>query len=362
MLILKEIGLSMLPFVVFFLFRKKIFNIIFKILNGITSKTKVKSDIQIVAAYKKPIKMLVTFTIFYICVTLIDAVDFSNNPMVIQRITVIEEVLLKLFRTVTLYFFFWGLYNSSGKSQALLHEIEERFDLRIDKMIAPFISKIIRGVIIVIALGAVAAEWGFDVNGFITGLGIGGLAFALAAQDTLSNAFGGAVLITEKPFTMGDWISVADAEGVVEDLTFRSTKIRKFDKSVVIVPNSTVASSNIVNYSKRNIRRITYKLGVKYSTPIEKMKSVLTDIEGMLQDHPGVNNDIIFVKFDEFAESSLNIFMYYFANTSIWEEYLKIKEDTNIKILEILQDNGVEVAFPSQSIYFEQEVDTLDSK
>ena len=202
---------------------------------------------------------------------------------------------------------------------------------------------------------AILEEWDFEVGTFITGLGIGGLAFALAAKDTLANAFGGAVLITEKPFTIGDWIVVDGVEGTVEDISFRSTKIRKFNKSVVTVPNSTVALSNIINYSKRDIRRVSYELKIKIDSPIESVKSVIKDIEEMLVKHTGIDNETIFVRFNKFGESSLNIFMYYFTNTSIWGEYLILTEDTNFKILEILAKNKVELAVPMQVIKVENQ-------
>lgn len=356
---LQELGISLAVFVVYLLFRKTIMKVIFKVLKGITSKTKTEADDHLVEAFEGPIKMLVTFSILYFSIKLIDTSVFQLNPVHFKNLTTFNALLFKIYRSVILYFFFWGFFNASGSSEALFKEVEGVLDIKVDKLLLPFVSKIARLVLVLIGLAAIATEWGFDVNGFVAGLGIGGLAFALAAKDTLANAFGGAVLITEKPFTIGDWIIVAGEEGVVEDLNFRSTKLRKFDKSVVTVPNSIIATTNIVNFSKRDIRRITYKLGIKYSTPIDTVRLVVKEIEDMLIGHVDINNETIFVKFDEFGDSALNIFMYYFTNTSVWGEYLSIKEDTNLKIMEILQKNGVEIAFPSQSLYFEGEANTI---
>lgn len=356
---LQEIGISLGIFLVYLLFRKTIMKIVFKILAGITTRTKMKADDQLVEAFAGPIKMLITFSILYFSIKLIDTTVFEVNPVHFKNLAAFNVLLFKIYRSVILYFFFWGFFNACDSSAALFKELEDILDLKVDKLLLPFVSKILRLVLVLIGLAAIANEWGFDVNGFVAGLGIGGLAFALAAKDTLANAFGGAVLITEKPFTIGDWIVVAGEEGVVEDLNFRSTKLRKFDKSVVTVPNSVITTTNIVNFSKRDIRRITYKLGIKYSTPIETIRLVIKEIEDMLIKHSDINNETIFVKFDEFADSSLNIFMYYFTNTSVWGEYLSIKQDTNLKIMEILQNHGVEIAFPSQSVYFEGEANTI---
>lgn len=197
-------------------------------------------------------------------------------------------------------------------------------------------------------------EWGYDVKGFITGLGLGGLAFALAAQDTLSNIFAGVVIITDKPFSIGDWIKTPDVEGTVEDINFRNTRIRTFSQALVTVPNAKLTSSTITNWSKMGKRRVTFNLGVTYGTSREKLEICVKEIKNMLEKHPDIHKETINVTFDSFGSSSLDIFLYFFTNTTNWSEFMKIKEDVNFKILCILEKEDVSVAFPSRSIYIER--------
>ena len=231
-------------------------------------------------------------------------------------------------------------------------------NLKIDKILLPFLSKVIRFIIIVLALSVILQEWDYDINGFIAGLGLGGLAFALAAQQTLANLFGGIVIITDKPFSIGDWILTPSVEGTVQDINFRSTKVRTFAQAVVTIPNATLANEPITNWTRMGKRRITFNLGVTYSTPKEKLEICVQEIKNMLQKHPGIHPETIFVNFDSFGASSLDIFLYFFTKTTNWGEFLQIKEDVNLKIMSILEKEGVSIAIPSTSIYFKNELKT----
>jgi len=343
------IGLGVL--IGFFIIRKPIVGFIFKIFEAMTKKTKMKADDHLLKVIRNPLKMLVTFTALYIVFKIINIEYLVNDEFLFR----INAFALNLYRSVFIVFVFMILYNTTDESHVLFDEIFEIFDVKVDKLLVPFVSKIFRLLIFVICIAIIASEWGFDVNGFVAGLGLGGLAFALAAQDTLANTFGGAVIITEKPFTIGDWIIVDGIEGTVEDINFRSTKVRKFNKSVVTVPNSKIAKSNIINFSKRNLRRVSYELKLNIDTPSDALRNVKDGIEKMLIEHPGINNETIFVKFNEFDESSLNIFLYFFTNTSVWSEYLDLTEDTNFKILEILKNNDVKLAVPMHVVKMENE-------
>ncbi|MBI9012816.1 MAG: mechanosensitive ion channel family protein [Clostridiales bacterium] len=335
----------------FLLLRKRVTKIIFHIVEKSTKKTKTNLDDILVKVVRKPLKMLLTMTVFYIVYQVID-IEF----LVGDHIESFNAFALNFYKSSIIIFIMWVMYNATDESKEFFADVLEAFDIALDKLIEPFISKVFRLIIFVIGIAIVASEWGFDVNGFVAGLGIGGLAFALAAKDTLSNMFGGAVIITEKPFTIGDWIIVGDVEGTVEDINIRSTKIRKFDKSIVTVPNSRVADSNIINFSKREIRRISYELKIHIDTSIRDIKAVVAEINEMLIDHPEINNETIFVNFSKFGEGSFNLFLYYFSNTSDWGKYLSITEDTNFKVMEILKAHDVKLAVPLKEIKMEQSV------
>ncbi len=135
--------------------------------------------------------------------------------------------------------------------------------------------------------------------------------------------FGGVVIITDKPFSIGDWIESSSVEGVVEDINFRSTKVRTFAQALVTVPNSVLANEAITNWTKMGRRQISFKLGVTYSTPKEKLDKCITEIREMLKNHSDIHPQTIFVNFDGFNDSSLDIFLYFFTKSTDWGEFFK---------------------------------------
>lgn len=161
------------------------------------------------------------------------------------------------------------------------------------------------------------------------------------------------MIILDKPFSIGDRIGTSSVEGTVEEITYRSTKVRTFAQALVTVPNSTMANEAITNWSKMGRRRITFNLGVTYTTPRFRLETCIARIEKMLREHPQIHQETIFVNFDRFNESSLDIFLYFFTVTTNWGEYLKVREDVNLKIMAILEEEKVSIAFPSRSVYFE---------
>lgn len=187
--------------------------------------------------------------------------------------------------------------------------------------------------------------------------GLGGLAFALAAQDSLSNLFGGMVIIVDKPFTVGDWISTPSVEGIVEDITFRSTKVRTFAQAIVTVPNSKLANEPITNWAAMGKRQITFHLKVAYSTPRAKLEKCVERIKTTLIEHPDVHKQTIFVVFDRYNDSSLDIFLYFFTITTVWQEFLMVKQDINFKIMRILEEEGVSMGLPTTNVHLESRPD-----
>ncbi|WP_353662729.1 mechanosensitive ion channel family protein [Hydrogenimonas sp. SS33] len=245
------------------------------------------------------------------------------------------------------------------------------------------ILSIIKAIIIIIALSMLLVRMGVNVTGLIASLGIGGLAVALAAQNTLSNFFGLLKIIFDNSFSQGDWIQTNDVEGTVVEIGFISTMVRTFDNALITVPNATLANSPLKNWSKRTVgRRIKMIIGVTYGSPREKVVKAVREIEQMLLDHPGVASPqkidhdtfsrrsrrerklvsmedkygiktTLLVYLDEFAESSINILLYCFSKSVVWQEWLEVKQDVMLKIWEILDRNGLDFAFPSESIYFD---------
>ncbi|MDD2282572.1 MAG: mechanosensitive ion channel, partial [Eubacteriales bacterium] len=177
---------------------------------------------KLAQAFAKPLTLLLLFSGLYLA-----AIFLLGD-------TVWGLFFTKVFRSLVIVFIAQGLYNLVGSTSGLLMELGSNYDL--DKLFLSLLSKALRAVIVAISLVILVQEWGYDITGFIAGLGLGGLAFALAAQDTAANLIGGVVILTEKPFTIGDWIVAGEVEGTVEDITFRSTKVRTFAQAVVTVP------------------------------------------------------------------------------------------------------------------------------
>ncbi|WP_245805854.1 mechanosensitive ion channel family protein [Bacillus alkalicellulosilyticus] len=337
-----DIGIAIAIFLVFHVFRKLFTRYLFRLIIRLTKKTPTDLLTNLFLAFEKPLRVFFVIIGIYLALLYL-----PFNVPASRYVTNVYEALLILLVG-------WGLYNFFSTNSAIFSSFfTQSVDVEEESMLIPFLSKVLRFLIIILTFGIFLGALGYEVSGLVAGLGLGGLAFALAAQDTVSNFFGGVIIITERPFKKGDWIETPTVQGVVEDINFRSTKIRTFADSVVTVPNSTLANEPITNWSEMGRRRITFNLGVTYTTPRRKLEVVVRRIEELLLQHPEVHQQTIMVRFSEFNNSSLDIFIYFFTNTTIWPEWLKVKEDINFKIMDILEEEGVAVAFPSRSVYFE---------
>lgn len=338
----ETIGIAFGILLFFHVFRKIFTKYIFKLLLRAAKKTPTDILTTIFVAFESPLR------IFFV------GIGFYLALMYLPLETKTNELIVQMYRSFIIFLLGYGLFNLSASSSVMFKKIGSKFDVDVDEILLPFLSKLVRIIIIALMISIIAGEWGYDVNGFVAGLGLGGLAFALAAKDAIANLFGGVIIVTEKPFSIGDWIRTPSVEGTVEEITFRSTKVRTFAQAVVTVPNSTLANEPITNWTKMGKRRISFHLGVTYTTPKEKLEASIRKIEEMLKSHPDIDQELIFVRFDEFNESSLDIFLYFFTKTTVWGQFLAVKEDVNFKIMEILEGEGVSVAFPSRSIYIEK--------
>ncbi|TFB21338.1 mechanosensitive ion channel family protein [Filobacillus milosensis] len=318
-------------------FEKFVFYFLVKIFN--TNKTDVLK--QILEAYEKPLRWA------FVIIGLYLAVDYF------PFLSVENEIFGRIISSSWIILIAWGLYNLSSSSSLLFMKLNDGVGFEVDQILIPFVSKALRFIIIALTISVILSEFDYNVGGFVAGLGLGGLAFALAAQEVLKNFFGGVVIITEKPFTLGDWIQTSSVNGIVEDISFRSTIIRTFAEGLVTVPNATLSNEAITNWSKMGKRQITFNLGVEYNTPKHKLEEVVERINELLTNHEDIHQETIFVTFDKYNDSSLDIFLYFFTKTTAWGEFLEVKQNINFRIMEILEEEGVSVAFPSRTIYLD---------
>lgn len=247
------------------------------------------------------------------------------------------------------------------------------------------ILSIAKGTIYLVAALLFLVKLGINITGLLASLGIGGLAVALAAQDTLSNFFGLIKIIFDESFSQGDWIQTSDVEGTVVEIGFISTKIRTFDNAMITVPNAKLANTPLKNWNKRKIgRRIKMHIGVAYNADRKRLMKAIEEIKKMLIDHPGIITGeklraetirsrtryksrllsiedkegiktTLLVYLDRFSDSSIDILIYTFSKTVNWQEWLAVKEDVLLKIWEILDHHQLEFAFPSQTLYFDKQ-------
>ncbi len=330
---------AILILVLFIVLERVITCIIARRLLTFMEKEGLDSGYRFLQAFIRPLRYLILLAGAYV---IIRYLPLAAGP---------EQALVKICRLLLVLIFMWWLYNISGSNSLMSGELQEK--LHIDSRLIPFFSKVVRFIIVALALVLVLKELGYDVNGFIAGLGLGGLAFALAAKDALANIFGGIVIILEKPFSIGDWVFTPSVEGTVEDISFRSTRFRTFAQGLVTVPNSTLANEPITNWSRMGKRRVSFHLGLSYQTTSEQMAGIIPKIRALLQEHPGVHPETIMVSFENFSASSLDILVYYFTRTTNWDEHLAVKEEINLSIMRLLEAEGVSIAFPSRSIYLE---------
>ena len=329
---------AILAFLFFLLLRTLFSSLIVSSLLHITSRTKTSLDDMIVRELREPLRF------FFIILGL--RVFFQ---LIFRETHVIKMIL----DAMTIYTVFWVLYAITPAIKASLYRYSHTND-HLSYELSNFLIRIIRIFIVILGLMAILYNFGINVTAFFASLGIGGLALALAAKDTAANLFGSIALLVDRSVKVGEWIKVAGVEGTVEDIGMRTTKIRTFEKSIIAIPNAMVASSPIENYSRRGIRRIKLFIGLTYDTSRETMHAIITDLRTLLDHHSDIAQDQSkLVNFRDFNASDLGIMIYTFASSSDWKTYLNIREDINLKIMEIVEKHGASFAFPSQSLYVE---------
>lgn len=227
---------------------------------------------------------------------------------------------------------------------------------KLDDMLIPAMRRSLRVTVMVLGIVQIATLLsGKSMSSLLAGLGIGGLAFALAAQDTLKNFFGSLVLLADRPFELGDRIVVDDYDGTIEEVGFRSTRIRTLDGHLVTIPNGIMVNENIRNVSARpNIRRIM-RIGITYDTPIPKIRRAKEIIEDLLTDHEGMDPELPpKVYLSEFRDSALEIFVVFWYSPPEYWNYMAFSEKLHLEILKRFNRAGIEFAFPSQTVYLEK--------
>lgn len=296
--------------------------------------------------FAKPAPVMVWSVGFFVACMMLPLPDAVLLPFM--------NLLHKLLNLNLICLCAWGLIGSSDVGPLLFHDVRGRLDLDMDNTAATFLNKILKGVILVFAGLMILQELGIKVDSLIASLGLAGLTISLAAKDYATNFFGGLIVIFEKPFSIGDWISCSEGEGEVEDISFRSTRIRQLNDTMLVIPNSTLVNGALVNYSKINHRLAKYSIGISYQASRTQLEHLLADIRSTLAARPDVIADSIRVQFTGFGPSSMDLLVQFYVTTSVYAEFLKIQEAFNLDLIELVHKNGCGFAFPSTSVYIEK--------
>ncbi|MBI4623502.1 MAG: mechanosensitive ion channel family protein [Verrucomicrobia bacterium] len=250
---------------------------------------------------------------------------------------------------------FWGLWRALGAVLDHGQEIAKARNLGIAAFM-PWIKKTLLSVFVVVGVLLTIQGLGYDVKALLAGLGLGGLAFALAAQDTLANVFGSIVVAIDQPFKVGETVRIGGNVGSVEDIGLRSTRIRLIDKSLLIVPNKTVAAEAITNLARFTQRRAEQVIGLTYDTKPEQMDAIVAEIRQIVLREAGVDPASVMVYFRDFNASSLDIWVVYASTAPDFQPFMAMRQRINLNIMRAVEARGLSFAFPTQTMHLAGEV------
>ena len=262
----------------------------------------------------------------------------------------VYSVLALFFRLCVIFFIGYGAWRAAPMCHLLLRSAENHLDLATNKTMGRFFENIYKVLVVVFSGIAALDQLGVPVSGLLTGAGVAGLAISLAAQSTLSSLIAGITLVLEHPFGIGDYIILSSVEGTVEDISFRSTRIRNLDNVVITIENSKVCAEYIQNANQRTSRLWQFTLGLTYDTTEEKIQRVTQDLTQLLQDQPTVQPNGVTVTLDKFNDYSLDILVRVYLTTLPYADYLKERHRLNLLIMQTVKNAGCEFAFPTTTV------------
>jgi MscS family membrane protein len=329
--------------VFFILFRKILYKFMIKRIQNFAAKTDNKIDDEIVSALQRPVSFVPVVFGFYIAA---EYLNMNGTTGLITKNFIHSSIVFVLF---------WSFFNLVEAFAWVLEKLESVFD----RSLIEWLKKLIKGTFIFIGFATILEIWGIRIGPIIAGLGLFGVAVALGAQDLFKNLISGILILAENRFSIGDWVRVEGVvEGTVESIGFRSTKIRRFDKAPVFVPNSRLSDNSVINFSEMTFRRISWMIALRYDSTIDQLKAVRNGIEAfLLENDDFVNPPLapLFVRVDNFNNSSIDLMIYCFTKTTIWKEWLEIKEGLALEVKKIVEKSGTDFAFPSRSVYIEKD-------
>lgn len=303
------------------------------------TKNKIDDIIAKILSKPMPIKVIIILIFFTI------GFKYLNTSLALQNF-VKQATFIVVVLAITLFFikFFIGII------EEYLEKYAKRSDSKYDDQLIPLLKSLVKIVLLTFAILIILSNLGYDVTALLAGLGIGGIAIAFAAKDILENLISGVTIFIEKPFKMGDTLKTSEGLGSVEEIGIRSTKIRTFDNTVIVIPNRLLSTNAVENISKRRARKENYTLGLTYDTSVTKLEQAKKIVTTILKKNKNVEQDTIVVGFESFGDYSLNIRIIYWIKASDYSEYIKIKNNINLTIKKEFEKEKIDFALPTQTI------------
>ena len=258
-----------------------------------------------------------------------------------------------LARSFVIMSIFAAFYNGVGIIVESSLRLEHVTGIRLDEQLVPFLRTALRVAILALAVVILLQEWNYDVTGLVAGIGLGGLAISLAAQDTVANLFSFATIISDKPLREGEFIRTPSVTGIVEEVGARAVRIRQLDQALVTVPNTMLTGEPVVNFSRMEKRRMDVTVGVTYDSTSSDLRALVDRLRAMLKARDKVDPETVMVFFSGFGDSSLNILIRCNVTEPAWGDFMEEQHFILLTIMDIIEDLGLSVAFPSRTLYIE---------
>ena len=367
-----EASVVLLIIIFFRLLNRYLIALIINFISKILFKNDQEAEESVLYYLKEAINSPLIYSLYLFSIQISIFILIKDQSLINQIMPWINTIYMALLT--------WAMYSILNNSISIYAQnLLEKYQ-NVRKEMIVFILKIVKVLLILVVILFLFTQLGIDVKAIAASLGVGGIAIALAAKDTLANFFASLNIMTDNSFSQGDWIKTDDFEGTVVDIRMRTTRIRTFDNAMITVPNTQIANAHILNWSKRIIgRRIKMSIGVTYENKMSDIVCLKDDILDMLLNHPNIasnkNIDIsrtkafeaikredlegikntLLVYIDEFGATSINILVYCFSRSPVWEDWLDTKEDVMIKIARLVEKNHCEFAYPTQVVHLKQE-------
>ncbi len=339
--------ISFLIILIGFILKKNFSKYISKFLFDFLLKNQNLTGNDFYLTVKKPLDYLVLLIFFSLSITHLDFSIISKSIPI-----TLESNLSKIFSFLIISLVIWLFLKITDFFKLLMVKKAQKTKSKLDDQLIPFFSSLIKILIIIFGLFTIAGNiFNINITALAAGLGVGGIAIAMAAKESLENLFGSFVIFLDRPFIVGDIVTVGTTTGIIESVGFRSTRIRTFDKSLVTVPNKRMVDAEVDNLGMRTSRRAKFNIGLTYNTSKTQIKRITKDIKKIIDEHPDTEKNFGRVKFTNFGSSSLDIMIVFYVKGTDWDKYLNTSEEINFKIMDIIKKHKSDFAFPSTTVY-----------